>query len=157
MLNHLTKTPERALASIEFLNEKLSDKSMDNFIGKLQLSNNNASVKELFSKQNLLVMHQNFWTANLEVRSYLMAKLLKAYKGNDNNKGIYLAVDLFFEKDSEDYADAKLVLTSLYNNLEDYERDLILAAVTAAALAFVAFAALAFASAAFCSAVSAAS
>ena len=133
MLNHLTETPERALAGIEFLNEKLSDRSIEKFINVLNgVADRKEYFKELFSKQNLMVMHQNFWAANLEVRSYLMAKLLKAYKGNDNNKGIDLAVDLFFEKDSEYYADAKLVLTSLYNNLEDYERDLILAAVTAA-------------------------
>ena len=133
MLRQLTQVPEYALACIEFLNEKLSDDSINRFCNKTaKVVYVNDYTKRLYSKQNLTIMHQNFWAANLEVRSYLMAKLLDAYKYHDDNKVINLAVDLFFDESSEYYNDAKLVLASLYDNLEDYERDLILAAVTAA-------------------------
>jgi hypothetical protein len=132
MMDCLTRSPESALSCIEFLNEKLSDESIARFRNKIKYLIASDYFDDLFSKQNLMILHQSFWSANLEVRSYLMRDLLDAYKGADNKKGIDLIVGLFFDKTSEYYKDAELVLTSLYENLQEHERDLVLAAVTAA-------------------------
>ena len=128
----LSEKPEYAYAGIEFLNQKISDKSIAELNKKLETRiSNNSYYQTMFSKQNLTIAHQNFWAADLEVRAYLMSRLLNAYSKDDNQK-IDLVVDMFFDKKSTYYKDAKLVVGSLYNNLEDYERSLVLGAVTAA-------------------------
>lgn len=122
-----------AQAGIEFLNEKLSDKSIERFLSKLDDDfKKYYYVSNYLNKQDLTMLHENFWAANLEIRAYLMSRLLDAYSGGDKQKSIDLAVDLFFDKNSEYYKDAKTVVNSVYNNLEDYEQNLILAAITAA-------------------------
>ena len=125
----LAKTPERALATIKFLNEKISDESVQRIINECG-KNLNKQEQNLINKQTLTIIHENFWSADLPVRAYVMNRLLGAYTTQDSKK-LKLVVDSYFKKDSTYYNDAVIVLESVYQNLEDYERGLILSALLA--------------------------
>ena len=131
-LASLTQSPDSSKACIEFLNEKLTDNSINRFMDKINTILKGNYNEDYINKQSLTILHENFWAAGLEIRAYLMQKLLNGYSGGNSQKSVDLAIDLFFDKDSQYYDDAKLVVNSVYNNLEDYEKELILAAITAA-------------------------
>ena len=129
----LAKTPKRALATIQFLNEKISDESVQRLIDVCSENANEAQSRNFTSvinKQSLTIIHENFWNGDLPIRAYVMNRLLGAYT-QDENKKLQLVVDTYFKKDSEYYSDAIIVLESVYKNLQDYERGLILSALLA--------------------------
>lgn len=129
----LAKTPERALATIKFLNEKISDESVQRLIDVCSKNVNEAQSRNFTSvinKQSLTIIHENFWNGDLPIRAYVMNRLLGAYT-QDEDKKLQLVVDTYFKPDSEYYSDAKIVLESVYKNLQDYERGLILSALLA--------------------------
>lgn len=115
-----------ALATIEFLNNELTDKSVHNILTLLK----NDNTMRILNRESLQIIHENFWAANLPVRAYLMNRLLNAYSTNDDDK-LKLILDMFFTADSEYYNDAKLILRCIYNNLDDIERNLVLSALIA--------------------------
>ena len=129
----LAQKPEDAVACIDFLGKKLSDKSMDD-VTRIILENhkyNKSYYDEYLNKEKLTIMHEAFWSADLPARAYVMNRLLNAYSDKDEVK-LDLIVDMYFDKKSEYYKDAKLVVGAVYKNLQDYERNLILAALASA-------------------------
>ncbi len=129
----LANKPEDAVACINFLAKKLSDKSMDD-VTQIILKNHEYSKEsytQYLNKEQLTILHQAFWSADLPARAYIMNRLLNSYSQSDEQK-LNLILDMYFDKKSEYYKDAKLVITNVYKNLQDYERNLILAALASA-------------------------
>ncbi len=141
-LNFVAKAPNVALATIEFINNELTDDSINTFINaiqselkihsyKMEAINFDVSYSEEFlTKESLTVLHENFWAANLQLRAYLMNHLLNGYSTKEDDK-LQLILDMFFKSDSEYYDDAKLILKCIYQNLDSVERNLVLAALIA--------------------------
>ncbi|MBR3511044.1 MAG: M48 family metalloprotease [Alphaproteobacteria bacterium] len=123
----LAQTPQKALKTIRFLNKKLTDESVKIFLESV-LENTESKVDNVINKQSLTMIHENFWSADLPIRAYVMNKLLDAYTTNDKTK-LELVINTYFNDDSEYYKDAFIVLESVYNNLQDYEKNLILSAL----------------------------
>ena len=125
----LAQSSERALASIKFLNSKLTDASVQELIDVVSKGNPD-QYKDYMNKETLSIIHENFWAANLPIRAYLMNRLLNAYSSEPQQK-LQLVIDMYFDKNSKYYNDAVVVLNAVYNNLQDYEQSLILAALIA--------------------------
>lgn len=130
---YLAYKPKDAVACINFLAKKLSDKSMDDVIRIIQKNHENAIgyTNKYLNKEQLTILHQAFWSADLPARAYIMNRLLNSYSQNDEQK-LNMVLDMYFDKKSEYYNDANLVITNVYKNLQDYERNLILAALASA-------------------------
>ena len=127
----LARKPARALATIKFLNKKISDESVQRLIDTCTEDSSdlqNSGFTSVINKQTLTIIHENFWNGDLPIRAYVMNRLLGAYT-QDENKKLQLVIDTYFKPDSEYYNDAKIVLESVYKNLQDYERGLILSAL----------------------------
>lgn len=128
--SELAHNKNTAKASIEFLNEKLSNESIDKLLRVIVNELNKEKAELWCSAETLTLIHENFWDADLPVRAYLMNRLLNAYSTNDKDK-LKFVVDMYFDSKSKYYNDAVLVLNSVYNNLQDYEKSLILSALCA--------------------------
>ncbi len=129
-INMLAKTPARALATIRFLNTKLTDDSVATLLAACE-SNKEGNFEKFINKQTLTIIHENFWGANLMLRSLVMERLLGAYSSNEDKK-LNLVIDTYFKKDSPYYKDAVIVLNCVYKNLKYYERMLVLSALLSA-------------------------
>ena len=122
--------PNSVLVMINFLSDKLTEKSLNytlDYIRKNIKSNDTKSV----NKSNLILIHENFWGADLPTRAYMMNRLMNSYSNKDEDK-LNLVVSMYFDEKSEYWADANLVIRAVYNNLQDYERNLIIAALASA-------------------------
>lgn len=150
----LAKSPQHAKVVIDFLSSKCTDESIEKVFeslpesydlrrGKeLQINNQELGIgyehKFVFDNSTLKLVHENFWQANLPARAYIMKRILNAYTSDvrtedeRKKKKLDLVVDMYFDKKSPYYQDAKLVVNSVYNNLQDYEQDLILGALVSA-------------------------
>lgn len=129
----LAREPKDAVACINFLGKKLSDKSMDDVTHTI-LTNHEYSkdvYQDYLNREKLTIIHEAFWSADLPARAYIMNRILNSYSEKDEAK-LDLIVDMYFDKKSEYYKDAKLVVSAVYKNLQDYERNLILAALASA-------------------------
>lgn len=125
---------ESVLKMINFLSEKMTPKSLDDISKYFQIKVNKVNTDELpkhLSRSNLMMIHENFWGADLPLRAYMMNRLLNSYSNNDEDK-LNLIIGMFFDEKSEYRKDADLVIHAVYNNLQDYERNLILAALASA-------------------------
>lgn len=114
---------------INFLSNKLTEKSLDdtlNFFSTDKLTGQNP-----INKTNLILIHENFWGADLPIRAYLMNRLLNSYSNDDKDK-LKLVIDMYFDEKSDYRKDAELVINAVYNNLQEYERNLIIAALASA-------------------------
>jgi len=131
VFNMLAKTPNRALATIKFLNKKLTDESIKQLIDECDDDKRREGFSEIINKQTLTIIHENFWGAPLVVRAVVMKRLLNSYSTNDDKK-LALVTNTYFKPDSKYYKDAVLVLDCLYKKLPDYERNLILSALLSA-------------------------
>lgn len=121
----LAGSPEKALATIEFINGELTDESIRKLFSIFTKRD-----RDQLNKQSLTILYENFWAADLPIRAYLMNRLLNAYSTEDGKK-LQLILDMFFKQDSEYYNDAQLILKCIYKNLDEIERGLILAALIA--------------------------
>lgn len=129
--NALANTPEKAVASIKFLNSKLTDESINELMTTVCKNDQvQTQVGQYINKETLSIIHENFWAAGLPIRAYLMNRLLGAYS-RDAQKKLQLVIDMYFDANSKYYKDAVIVLNAVYNNLQDYEQQLILAALVA--------------------------
>ena len=129
--NILAKTPDRALATIRFLNKKLTDDSIEQLLSACGDDRNQERFSAFVNKQTLTIIHENFWGAPLVVRAVVMKRLLNSYSTNDTKK-LDLVIKTYFKSDSKYYKDAVLVLDCLYKKLPEYERNLILSALLSA-------------------------
>lgn len=120
---------DTSLAIIDFLNNDLSDKSVNKVISTFAKDKYIDNSK--INKQSLTILHENFWAADLPIRAYVMNRILNKYSEKSEDK-LDLVLNNFMTPDSKYYTDGKLVLHSVYNNLQDYEQNLILAALIAA-------------------------
>ena len=128
--NVLAGEPKAVEKFINFLSNKLTDKSVEDLMSDLSALLK-LKLPENFSKANLIMIHENFWGVDLPVRAYFMNKLLNAYSDKEQDKLDFI-LNMYFDKKSKYYKDAKLVINTVYKNLRDYEKDLILAALAAA-------------------------
>ncbi len=148
----LAKNPSKAKVVIDFLSSKCTDQSIEKVFesipddydlrrGKvlsIDVLGFHYNGKLTFDKSTLKMLHENFWHADLPVRAYIMKRILNAYtsdkstKKEKNKKKLDLVVDMYFDKKSPYYKDAKLIVGEVYNNLQDYEQDLILGALVSA-------------------------
>ena len=133
LLSVLAKNPKHASSMIKFLSERFTDESYERLLGdggikELQL---NSVVNMYANKQMFMMLHENFWSAGLELRAVVINRLLNSAYRTKQEK-INMLVDMFFEKDSKYRNDAELIINTLYNNLSDYERDLIISAIICA-------------------------
>lgn len=122
-LNH-----EQSLALINFLNDDVTDESVN---AVMKTFDSDYTDNSYINKQSLIMLHENFWAASLPIRAYAMNKILDGYSSDYKDK-LDLVLNNFMAPDSTYYNDGKLVLHSVYNNLENYEQSLILAALIAA-------------------------
>lgn len=128
--NILARKPKAVEKFINFLSNKLTNKSVKDLISDLSALLK-LNLPESFSKSNLIMIHENFWGVDLPVRAYFMNKLLNAYSDKEQDKLDFI-LNMYFDKKSKYYNDAKLVINTVYKNLQDYEKNLILAALAAA-------------------------
>lgn len=133
LLSELAKNPKHASSMIKFLSERFTDENYERLLGdgsikELQL---NSVVSMYANKQMFMMLHENFWSAGLELRAVVINRLLNCAYRTKQEK-INMLVDMFFENDSEYRQDAELIINALYNNLSDYERDLIISAIVCA-------------------------
>lgn len=135
LISFLAKSPEMAKATIDLLSSKLTEESMDTFFATLKKTTGykRGDVVQGMSLDtaSIQLAHENFWYADLPVRAYMMNKLLSAYSKNDDDL-LNLVVDMHFDANSPYRKDAERVVKAVYNNLEPYERKLILAALVSA-------------------------
>lgn len=138
LISALARTPTRARLTIDFLSNRFSQKSYDNYMSNMDYKNilyelrrGNPDVDRYMGKENLMLLHENFWAADLPIRAVIINKLLNAGYPEDKDK-INMILDMFFDKNSEYRKDAELVIKSVYYNLKDYERNLIVAAIVCA-------------------------
>lgn len=128
----LAHRQDAVIVMINFLSNKLTEKSLDDTLNVFSNKNlNNNNIKNPINRTNLMLIHENFWGADLPIRAYLMNRLLNSYSEHDDDK-LKLVTDMYFDKKSEYRKDAELVIKAVYNNLEPYERNLIIAALASA-------------------------
>lgn len=153
LVSALAGRPDDAKVMIDFLSSKCTDKSMEKVfasipetqqlkLGKPVKINDSGlgsfSHNFVFDKAALQMLHENFWAVSLPARAYIMKRIMSAYTGYEetkeekDKKKLDLIVDMYFDKKSEYYKDAKKVVSAVYNNLQEYEQDLILGALVAA-------------------------
>ena len=133
LLSELAKNPKSASSVIRFLSEKFTDENYERLFADDVISalKTNSTVDTYANKQMFMLLHENFWSAGLEIRAVIVNRLLNsAYRSKEEK--INMLVDMFFDKDSEYRKDAKLIIEALYNNLSNYERDLIISAIICA-------------------------
>ena len=135
IISILANSPKMAKATIDFLSSKLTEESMDSFFTTLKETTSYKRGKTVggisLDKASLQLVHENFWHADLPIRAYMMNKVLSAYSSKDDDL-LNLVVDMHFEAKSPYRKDAERVVKAVYNNLEDYERKLILSALVCA-------------------------
>ena len=124
----LAYKPDAVIVMIDFLSKKMTDESIN---AVLQSVEKYPQILRHFNKSQLMMIHENFWGADLPLRAYMMNRLLNSYTNKDQEK-LDLVVSMFFDEKSKYYKDAKLILNTVYNNLQDYERNLIIAALASA-------------------------
>jgi len=154
IVSALAKKPENAKVVIDFLSSKCTDESIEKVFSLIPedydlrrgevINYNDSSLglsfnhKFTFDKFTLQLLHENFWQANLPARAYIMKRILNAYtsdvktEAEKKQKKLDMVTDMYFDKKSPYYNDAKLVINTVYNNLQDYEQDLILGALVSA-------------------------
>lgn len=138
LIELFTKSPEISLAVIQFLSIKLSDKSIQTLIDSCDLFFEQSvrhseydidNYKKLLNKSTLTLLYENVWNMDLKLRAVVFDQLLDKYAQGNDNKKLDLVVDMYFDKDSVYYNDAKIVLKSVYKNFQSYEKSLMLAAL----------------------------
>lgn len=144
VMSYIAQDKKRAESFINFLTEDYSDESADKLLdftsaGKpgrdtrkgiiISLSSSDKNI--VLDKYTLKMVHENFWHADLAVRAVMMKSLLHSYSENPEEL-LNLTINMHFKEDSPYYKDAHLVVKTVYNNLQDYEKDLILAALISA-------------------------
>ena len=65
-----------------------------------ELRRGNPDVDRYMGKENLMLLHENFWAADLPIRAVIINKLLNAGYPEDKDK-INMILDMFFDKNSE--------------------------------------------------------
>ena len=153
VVSALAKNPDNAKVVVDFLSTKCTDESINMVFEKIPEEYNLRKGKEIsldygsgvslntkltFDKSTLVMLHENFWHASLPARAYVMKRILNAYASHEKtpedkkNKKLDLVVDMFFDEKSTYYKDAKQIVHAIYDNLQDYEQDLILGALVSA-------------------------
>lgn len=150
LVSALAKTPQHAKILIDFLNSKFTDKSVEKVFAslparydlqrgcKIYIQEFNIQKNFVYDKASLQMLHKNFWSANLPARAYIMKRILNAYTADESTeegvkaKKLNLVVDMYFDKKSPYYNDAQKIINAFYNNLQDYELDLIFGALVSA-------------------------
>ena len=131
-LDVLQRNPELSIYAIEFLNTKLTNKSIQDFRNKCsKFAKNNDRVAQAIKPSVLENLYNTFWSSGLEIRTYIMTKLLNRGFGNLDDKIKYVC-DMNFDKNSEYYQDALLVFDCVIKAFRDFSQDNILAAIASA-------------------------
>ena len=130
MFGALARNQEAAVKMIDFLSNKLTQESLDDTL-KYMNANVGETYQGVINRSDLMMVHENFWGADLPIRAYMMNRLLGAYSSKDEDK-LKLVINMYFDEKSEYYKDATLVINTVYKNLQSYERNLILAALASA-------------------------
>lgn len=126
----LADSPNSVLVMIDFLSNKMTEKSLNYTLDYIRKNIKSGGAKSV-NKSHLILIHENFWGADLPTRAYMMNRLMNSYSNKDEDK-LNLVVSMYFDEKSEYWKDANLVVRAVYNNLQDYERNLIIAALASA-------------------------
>ena len=130
-LDELSKHPTLSVYTIEFLNQKLTAKSIRDYCDKCMNSDEGGYVAHLLSASMVENCYHTFWSSDLKVRALIMGKLLnRAYDTLDEK--IKYVCDMNFDKNDKYRADAEMICDCVIKSFEPYERNLILAAIASA-------------------------
>ena len=115
-------------ATIKFLTSKLSEKTIQDYIKIIKVKDSHIN----FTPEFLTTWHENFWNASIELRAVIMSRFLDAYSLQNKDEKLNFVIESFFEPGSKYYKDAKNIIESVYNNYEEYNRDIVLASLLSA-------------------------
>lgn len=131
LLDELAYHKELSIYSIEFLNRKLTTKSIEKYRQQCAEYSEDGNVAKMIKPSILENLYHTFWASGLEVRAVIMNKLLN--RGFETLDGkIKYVCDMNFGKDSKYRADAEMICDCVIKSFEPYEQDLILAAIASA-------------------------
>ena len=144
VMSYIAQDKKRSENFINFLTEDYSDESADKLMNFVSRGKSDSGIEKgiiiqvplsdkkiTLDKYTLKMVHENFWHADLAVRAVMMKSLLHSYSENPEEL-LNLTINMHFKEDSPYYKDANLVVKTVYKNLQDYEKDLILAALISA-------------------------
>ena len=132
MLDLLNRDPAYSRYAIEFLNTKLSEKSITEFREKcFNKSHKWQTVHDTLTPDTIENLYHAFWSSGLEVRAVIMNKLLnRAFETLDEK--IKYVCDMNFAADNKYRADAEMICDCVIKSFKEYEQGLILAAIASA-------------------------
>ena len=131
LLDELARHKELSVYSIEFLNQKLTSKSIEDYRKKCAEYSEYQFVGKMIKPSILENFYNVFWSSGLEVRAIIMNKLLNRGFETLDEKIKYVC-DMNFGKDNKYRADAEMICDCVIKSFEPYEQDLILAAIASA-------------------------
>lgn len=137
-LAFLEQSNKRSVATIEFLNRKLTPESMNKF--RIEINDGNVSAdlqNKHLNKEFLELVYNSFWTEDLGFRSLVMNKLLNriSSKSKEEDKikdQIAYVCNMHFPKNDKYRKDAELIFETAIMAFEPFERSLILSAIASA-------------------------
>ncbi len=137
-LAFLEQSNKRSVATIEFLNRKLTPESMNKFRTEINDGNVSTDLQDRYLNTEFLeLVYNSFWTEDLGFRSLVMNKLLNriSSKSDENEKTkdqIAYVCNMHFPKNDKYRKDAELIFESAIMAFEPFERSLILSAIASA-------------------------
>jgi hypothetical protein len=137
-LAFLEQSNKRSVATIEFLNRKLTPDSINKFGIKMNDGSVPTELQEKYlNKEFLELVYNSFWTEDLGFRSIVMNKLLNRISNNSNEDKktkdqIAYVCNMHFPKDDKYRKDAELIFEMAIMAFEPFERSLILSAIASA-------------------------
>lgn len=132
LLDILEDHREMAFYSIEFLNRKLTQASINEYREKcIGTDYGSSALIKLMPQSTLENLYHTFWSAGLQGRAVIMNKLLnRAFETLDEK--IKYVCNLVIGKDDKYRDAAEMIGDCLIKSFEPYEQSLILAAVASA-------------------------
>ncbi|MBN1325162.1 MAG: hypothetical protein JW974_03000 [Alphaproteobacteria bacterium] len=137
-LAFLEQSNKRSVATIEFLNRKLTPESMNKFRTDINDGNVSTDLQDKYLNTEFLeLVYNSFWTEDLGFRSIVMNKLLNrvSSKSKEEDKikdQIAYVCDMHFSKEDKYRKDAELIFETAIMAFEPFERSLILSAIASA-------------------------
>jgi hypothetical protein len=131
LLDELSHHKNVSIYTIEFLNRKLTAKSIDDYRTKCAQDSEYEGVNSGIKPSILENLYNTFWASGLEIRAVIMNKLLnRAFETLDEK--IKYVCDMNFGKDNKYRADAEMICDCVVKSFQPYEQNLILAAIASA-------------------------
>ena len=132
LLDELERDKELSIYTIEFLNTKVSKKSISDYRNKCaKYIAKNPDLGAVIKQETLENLYNTFWSSGLGVRSFIMNKLLnRAF--DTLSERIKFVVDMNFDKNDKNRTDAEMIFECVINSFDEYEQGLILSAVASA-------------------------